>query len=338
MANSYVKIEVPDYRKIVDAVSMVRNGALAHAVGGSPSPATSTPLLNWQVVPDDEDPCGFVNVFLGFVLGDGTTWCLPAGDDAEKTWLPGATRYTQLEIPDVGANGTSGFVYWHCEKDANEKAVLPGTIAIAADEDAVVEAVAESMAYVVLAEIKWDSFDPCGYQVEQLYTSAIVTASPAPDTASDLEDISNKSIEDKQIELTSGELKQVRQLFGFEADDVVAYGLQELLKADPKSGVIAAQGQHASYELVVRVRNGDGTQRAIGYMPFGESDGEDPVDTEEEACQHDEPPGGGAGGHTETGESVPENDRQPPGGGALDSSAGTDRNHDNFPSKVGPCW
>lgn len=341
MSNTYVKIEVPDYLKIVEAVSTVRNGALTPSVGGAASPAFSTPLLNWQVVPDDEDPCGFVRVFLGFVLGDGATWCLPAGDDPEKTWLPGATtRYTQLEIPTGGADGESGFVYWHCEKDADARAVLPGTVAIAVNEDAVVEAVAESAAYVVIAEIKWNSFDSCGYQIEQLFTSAIVMAPPAPDTATDLGDISNKSIEDKQIELTSGEFKQARQLFGFGADDVVAYGLQELLKADIKSGAITAQEGHASYELVVRVRNGDGTQRAIGYMPFGESDGEDPVETEKEGCQHEEPPGGGGGGHAETGETTPENEgnRQPPGGGALDSAAGADRNHDNFPSKVGPCW
>jgi hypothetical protein len=134
------------------------------------------------------------------------------------------------------------------------------------------------------------------------------------------------------------------QIAGFDKDEQVGTGLQDCLEADPETGKLKAVGGE-QYEIMVRFKNAESGLRAVGFMPFAESAGEDPVveeDPAEDDCKHDGAPGGGAGGHEENDLYVEESygGKYPtPGGG--DGSAryvNGDRDHGDFPSKTGPCW
>lgn len=62
------------------------------------------------------------------------------------------------------------------------------------------------------------------------------------------------------------------------------------------------------------------------------------ANTVPEACEHAEPPGGGAGGGGGEAENEDQSEtREPPGGGSAGDSQ-EERDHDKFPSKIGPCW
>lgn len=126
------------------------------------------------------------------------------------------------------------------------------------------------------------------------------------------------------------------QIFDFDGNNAVELGLQDCLEVvKGTERIVAKAGEQ--YELLVRVKSDDGAVRALGYMPLGQSvGGEDPVNRGSDPCSHLDQPGGGAGGGTT------ENDgeRTPPGGGDVgnDDRVATDRDNNNFPSKVGPCW
>lgn len=131
----------------------------------------------------------------------------------------------------------------------------------------------------------------------------------------------------------------VWQIYGFQEDETVAKGLQDCLTVDTETGAVTATEDTEQYEILVRVKSADGTTRTVAYMPIGKSSGKDPGnETGDGECAHETPPGGGAGGGGGAGWTGDDDDpdgRQPPGGETSDTR---DRDHNNFPSKVGPCW
>lgn len=119
-------------------------------------------------------------------------------------------------------------------------------------------------------------------------------------------ELNQKSIQDREIDEETGE--EVRQLFGFDSDSVTGVGLSEIIKADVVTGKVNPESAAQKYQIVTRIKTGSGYM--IGYMPFGEGDGEEdemPDDEEAECDQNDHPGdedyGGGsdvAGGNGQT--------------------------------------
>lgn len=169
-----------------------------------------------------------------------------------------------------------------------------------------------------------------GWQVVQLWRGAI-GGTGVPDALA----VSGQ----RSLSLADAGGFPVWQIDGFDQDDVVAKGLQDCLNVDPETGAVTAADGADPYELLVRFKSADGTFRAVGYMPIGPSTGTDPDDTDDGSCAHEDPPGGGAagggGGAGDGGDDVDPDGRDAPGGTA--GQAG-DRDHNDFPSKTGPCW
>jgi len=141
--------------------------------------------------------------------------------------------------------------------------------------------------------------------------------------------------ESRSLNYKSGKI----QAYNFDQDEQVSLGLQDCIEADPESGEITAING-GQYELIVRVKNNDGSVRSIGYMPLGESSGKDPEGTGEsdDGCSHDSAPdgsggGGGGAGGGDAGEQ--QHDGEHPGGG---NGADDDHTSNEHPGKTGPCW
>ena len=130
--------------------------------------------------------------------------------------------------------------------------------------------------------------------------------------------LNQKSIQDREIDEETGE--EVRQLFGFDSDSVTGVGLSEIIKADTVTGKVSPESAAQKYQIVTRIKTGSGYM--IGYMPFGEGDGDEdemPDDEGAECDQNDHPGGGGGDG------SAPE-DADPHADGGDESHPGEDGN------------
>lgn len=138
------------------------------------------------------------------------------------------------------------------------------------------------------------------------------------------------------------------QVVNFPETGIRTVGITDVLSADISSGKLKAN--HASqYDLLVRVKNYDGTHVGMGYMPIGDNPtGEDPDGTGDNGggtvddwCQHLNDPdgggGGGGGGGTDNGH-LPDGN---PDGSGEGGSGGGDGDHSDggsHPGKSGPCW
>ena len=152
--------------------------------------------------------------------------------------------------------------------------------------------------------------------------------------------------DDVSLENVSGKA----QMLDFDTGPHVGLGLTDCLTVDPKTGVVSAKGG-GQYEIPVRVKNADGTYAALGYMPIGSSDGEDPDGTGDnnggydDECSHTtNPDGGGGGGGPASNEGDQPHDPKtlPDGSGEGDGMSGYD-DHEasdppNHPGKTGVCW
>ena len=156
------------------------------------------------------------------------------------------------------------------------------------------------------------------------------------------------SIEVNAIEETPEEKDGKLQIVNFPETEIRTVGISNVLTADPDTGALIAN--HASqYDLLVRVKNYDGTVVKMGYMPIGDNpDGEDPDGTGdngggtvEDWCQHlTDPDGGGGGGGPASNEGDQAHDpgTRPDGSGEGDGSDGDHSSGDSHPGKSGPCW
>lgn len=126
------------------------------------------------------------------------------------------------------------------------------------------------------------------------------------------------------------------QIFGFDDDTTVALGLQDCLEVVKGTQRLSAVNG-SQYELLVRVKSEDGSVRAMGYMPIGESTGEDPLGTKKDECAHDTYPdgsGGGGGGGGGDGSGGNRHDAHP----AIGTGESYSRPSGEHPAKKGPCW
>lgn len=141
-------------------------------------------------------------------------------------------------------------------------------------------------------------------------------SAPLPD--SDRDGIYQKSIQDREIDEETGE--SILQLYAFDADDVTGKGLNQLISADTDTGKISEESGAENYQLVTRIRTDAGYM--IGYMPIGESDGEEEEMPEDEGagCDQNEHPatGEGYGSDTSGGGVVDEHPGGDGGGGEID--------------------
>lgn len=148
------------------------------------------------------------------------------------------------------------------------------------------------------------------------------------------------------------QLEDKTQIVDFKNTTIRTAGITDVLKANVATGKLIAN--HASqYDLLVRVKNYDGTYVHMAYMPIGDNPaGEDPEGTGdngggtvEDWCQHlTDPDGGGGGGSPASNEGDQPHDpkTQPDGsGGGSGEGDGSDGDHskgDSHPGKSGPCW
>ena len=241
------------------------------------------------------------------IPADPSTDCAVGLDEAEDLpdWYEvdadsGGPLYVWLEAS--GSDEDNWFDAW-------------STAQINAGTEAPQEALDAALCFCV-ADIDADKFT-----VRQHVTGQVMFRSGQPDDAS--------------LEISSADGSPLWQIYGFDKDDTVAKGLQDCLEVDPESGNVWAADGTDQYELLVRVKGSDGSTRQIGYMPIGQSTGEDPDGTSNDGCQHSSFPGSGdagGGGGGGGGENMGD-ERTFPG----ESTAAT-RDNNEFPGKTGPCW
>ena len=69
-------------------------------------------------------------------------------------------------------------------------------------------------------------------------------------------------------------------------------GLSEIIKADTVTGKVSPESAAQKYQIVTRIKTGSGYM--IGYMPFGEGDGDEdemPPDDDGAECDQNDHPG-----------------------------------------------
>lgn len=143
--------------------------------------------------------------------------------------------------------------------------------------------------------------------------------------------ISTKDLPQKHMSLDKATDSEYYQIFNFDNTDQVKEGLVDLIESDKETGEIKSLDSDEKYELLTRVKNSDGSIRAIGYMPIAppKDGGADPWD-DEDSCGQDPYP---AIGDEDNEEYPPEEEFDYPASGVKAE------NEDNkYPGKTDDCW
>jgi hypothetical protein len=331
MADTWVKLAVPDYRRLKTVAEQVLGNTASHPCLRSSADSASFPdTICWRTLPDATDPTTKINVYNGVLFSKSKGWStLPAGD-LER--FVEDTNFTSVTLPAAGEDETCVYLVWACKLtadtgddeageaeagddeagdaeagdaeagDAEAGAEYPGGLSIVADSAALTALQDRCDYYAVIALIFWDSTNDCGYRIAQRISSPLFLDTVAGDA--------DKAVGPKPEGETSTALTQQEsiitkngslQLFGFDPESDAATlgpGLLKLLKVDhPEKGTpkLAAAGESDTIWLVAQRVNGD--YRGIVYIPLNSEEATDTHKPDGPDCvDQNEHPGGGGGG------------------------------------------
>lgn len=367
MADTWVKLAVPDYRRLQEVSRQVLGNTASHPCLRSSADSASFPdTICWRTLPDATDPTTKINVYNGVLFSKSKGWgTLPAA--ALEAFVED-TNFTTVTLPEVGTDETCVYLVWACKLtadtgddeaaadtgdaeaaadtgdaeadtgDAEAGAEYPGGLSIVADSAALAALQEHSDYLAVIALIFWDSTNDCGYRIAQRISSPLFLDTVAGDA--------DKAVESKPERETSTTLTQQEsintkngslQLFGFDPESDAATlgpGLLKLFKVDHnKLGKpeLAAAGESDSIWLVAQRVNGD--YRGIVYIPINSDDATDTHKPDGPICDQNTHPasGGGGGGGGDEGEDHPaDGDNEHPGEG--DNGTGGDTGNAQHPA------
>jgi len=320
MADTWVKLAVPDYRRLKTVAEQVLGNTASHPCLRSSADSASFPdTICWRTLPDATDPTTKINVYNGILFSKSKGWStLPAGD-LER--FVEDTNFTSVTLPAAGEDETCVYLVWACKLTADTGddeagddeagddeaggdeagAEYPGGLSIVADSAALTALQDHCDYHAVIALIFWDSTNDCGYRIAQRISSPLFLDTVAGDA--------DKAVGPKPERETSTALTQQEsiitkngslQLFGFDPESDAATlgpGLLKLLKVDhPEGGKpkLTAAGEVDSLWLVAQRVNGD--YRGIVYIPINSDEATDTHKPDGPLCDQNEHPGGGGGG------------------------------------------
>lgn len=316
MADTWVKIAVPDYRRLQEVSRQVLGNTASHPCLRSSADSASFPdTICWRTLPDATDPTTKINVYNGVLFSKSKGWgTLPAA--ALEAFVED-TNFTTVTLPEVGTDETCVYLVWACKLtadtgDAEAAAEYPGELSIVADSAALAALQDHCDYHAVIALIFWDSTNDCGYRIAQRISSPLfLDASTPGDTDSDTSTPEKPLGEQKSIETKNGWL----QIYGFDAE-TIGPGLLTLLKVDhPEGGdpELTSAGESDNIFLLGQRVNGD--IRSVVRIPLSLEEANDPDSPGNEECDQNTHPASGGGGTDEEEDHPADEDEEHPGEG-----------------------